>query len=137
MANAAGQEAWPVLVAAEVDPKARSATLDVFLPGVPVAPVRVTAQLDPGGGSGGGGLHVKRVTWGSDRPLLNATLASPADLVTGIVVLLDGDVAVASVQWTPVARVTLERPWPLGADVASWVVPGRDSPAGGGGGRLP
>ena len=109
-----------------VNPNVRSATLDVFLPGVPVAPLRVTAQLDPPGG----GLHVTRVIWGSKRPLRNDTLFSAADLVSGITVLLDGDVAARAVLGKPVARVTLELPWPFGADGASWVVPGGDGPPG-------
>jgi hypothetical protein len=113
-----------------VNPNVRSATLDVFLPGVPVAPLRVTAQLDQGGGLAAGGLHVKQVIWGSGRPVGNDTLVPAGELATGIVVLLDGDVAAATVQGKPVARVTLELPWPLGADGASWVVPGGDGPAG-------
>lgn len=107
-----------------VDGNDRSATLDVFLSGVPVAPLRVTAQLDPAGG-----LHVKQVVWGNKRPLRNDTLFPPTDLASGIDVLLDGNVATAAVQGKPVARVTLELPWPLGADGASWVVPGGDGPA--------
>lgn len=107
-----------------VNPNIRSATLDVSLPGAPMAPLRVTAQLDPGAG----GLHVKQVTWGgSERVLRNDTLVSVKDLVRGINVLLDEDIAVASVKGKPVARVTLELPWPLGADGASWM---GDGPAG-------
>ena len=114
-----------------VDPNIQSATLDIFLPGVPVAPLRVTAQLDPDGGKGGpgaGGLHVTRVAWGTGRPFRNDTLVSAADLASGIDVLLDGDVDAETVRGKPVARVTLELPWPLGQDGASWVVRGADGP---------
>ena len=109
-----------------VDPNVRSATLDVSLPGAPVAPLRVTAQLD----GGAGGLHVKRVVWGNGNgQVQNDTLVSAGDLASGIDVLLEGDVAVASVQGKPVARVTLELPWPLDAD-GSWLVPAAGGQAG-------
>ena len=68
------------------------------------------------------------VAWGTGRPFRNDTLVSAADLASGIDVLLDGDVAAETVRGKPVARVTLELPWPLGQDGASWVVPGVDGP---------
>jgi hypothetical protein len=107
-----------------VDGNDRSAILEVSLPGAPVAPLRVTAQLDPAGGADGPavtGLHVTRVAWGSGRAFRNDTLAGADDLASGIDVLLDGDVAAETVRGKPVARVTLELPWPLGQDGASWV----------------
>ena len=120
--SAAGQPSAP----AEARTNVRSGELEVSVPGALLAPLRVTAQLDPAGGQGGGGpdaggLHVTLVAWGTGRPFRNDTLVSAADLASGIDVLLDGDVAAETVRGKPVARLTLELPWPLGQDGASWV----------------
>jgi hypothetical protein len=97
----------------------RSATLDVLLDGSPVAPIRVSATLDPGGGRTPG-VHIVAVEFGSGRPFGNDTTVHPDQLASGIVVTLDGEVPPEALSGKPVVRVELDLPWPVKGDGDAW-----------------
>jgi hypothetical protein len=106
-----------------------SATLDIALSGAPDAPVRVTSQLDQGGGERTPGMHVKDVTFAEPpgTPFENDSDVRADVLASGIVLELDRAPLPASVEGKPVMRVILELPWPLsGEDHAVWA----DGPIG-------
>jgi hypothetical protein len=93
----------------------RWSTLDVFLEGSPAGPIRVTANLDAGGGSGGRtpGVHIKGLDFETGVPFGNDETIGVGDLASGIRVALDGPVFASTVVGKPVVRVVLDLPWPF------------------------
>ena len=97
----------------------RWSTLDVTLEDSGGAPVRVTAELDLGGGRTSG-LHVRGLNFGIGSEFTNDDVIGVTELVSGILVSLDGAVPAASVKGKPVIRVELDLPWPIGPDRTPW-----------------
>ena len=108
----------------------RWATLDVVLDGSGDAPIRVTANLDASGGDAGrtSGLHIESLRFISELPFRNDDTVPVSALASGIVVLLDGPAAAASVTGKPVIRVELDLPWPVGPDTPFWRGASPDQP---------
>jgi Family of unknown function (DUF6519)/PASTA domain len=99
----------------------RWATLDAVLERSGDAPVRVTANLHPGGGGGRTpGLHIRDLRLGGELPFTNDATIGVRELATGITVFLDGPVAVESVLDKPVIHVELDLPYPIGIERDMW-----------------
>jgi hypothetical protein len=86
------------------------------------APIVVTAHLGAAGEAPGrpGGVHVTGLTFGDGGEFRNDDDVKVDQLVSGIMVALDGPVVQASVQGKPVVRVALDLPWPLQGDGEFW-----------------
>jgi hypothetical protein len=74
------------------------------------AEISVSAQLDAGGGSRTGGLHVRAVRLRAADALELGMIVRPSQLEEGIAVQLDDKVLEASVRGLPVGRLIAERP---------------------------
>ena len=98
----------------------RSATLDLSVSGLPAAPIRVAAELDPPGARRPG-VHITRLRFATGKAFLNDSDVAAEDLVAGIMVDLDEPVIQNTVQGKPVVRLELDLPWPLlGEDHEVW-----------------
>ena len=96
-------------------------TLDIGLEGAGDAPIRVVANLDVGGSAGQtAGVHIKSLTFGTERPFRNDDTVGLKDLASGIRVGLDGPVVASTVVGKPVVRVVLGMQWPGGDEIGIW-----------------
>jgi hypothetical protein len=103
----------------------RSSVLEISVAESADAPIRVGAQLDVGGGTRPSGVHVTKVSFASGREFVNDSPVDVSDLISGIMVSLDGPVVQRSVQNKRVVRVELDLPWPLnGEDSQVWLTDG-------------
>jgi hypothetical protein len=93
-------------------PGRTSAVLELSLAPAAGAPVRVSANLDTGGGTPpASGLHLTVVRLAGRRPLLEGAVIGPDDLAD-LELVLDGDVDLGLLQDSRAVRVELDLPWP-------------------------
>ena len=101
--------------------------LTIVAKDAPAAPIIVTAHRAAGGGGvRTGGVHVTRLTFGTQQQFVNDDDVKVDQLVSGIMAFLDAPVVQPSVQGKPVVRVTLDLPWPVEGDGGAW----NDEPLG-------
>ena len=90
--------------------------LEIRLPGEDLhAPITVTAQRKTAGGQRDG-VHIESVVFGTNEPFENDSDVTAKTLSSGIIALLDGEIAVPALRGKPIVRVELELPWPLLGD---------------------
>ena len=86
--------------------------LELSLGPTDLAPLRVSANLDTGGGAPPNpGLHLTVVRLGGRRPLLDASVIG-MDELSQLELVLDADVDAGLLQDSRAARVELDLPWP-------------------------